>query len=331
MNSKFVLDDFIPINNIHKPIFLAIGIFDGVHLGHVSVIESAISSAKLHNGLSVVMTFSPHPSVYLNSKSRTQLIMNLNQKTDLLFKLGLDYLVAKKFDENFSKIKASDFLRYLLNEIPRLKAVYVGENFRFGYLRKGSIDTLLKLGPKLGIDIWGIPRINQNGMPISSTRIRNALKVGDMNNTNKLLGYPYHSSSIITTGSGLGKKIGFPTINTKWVPECRPCYGVYIVRFYISKSNRFPSKDTEKDINWLNGIANYGVRPTITKGDHKSKLDPVLEIHSLDRLVESKSGEYVFVEWLKFIREEHNFKDMSLLKKQISKDCIEAKMFFNHE
>ena len=113
MNSKFVLDDFIPINNIHKPIFLAIGIFDGVHLGHVSVIESAISSAKLNNGLSVVMTFSPHPSVYLNSKSRTQLIMNLNQKSDLLFKLGLDYLVAKKFDENFSKIKASDFLRYL--------------------------------------------------------------------------------------------------------------------------------------------------------------------------------------------------------------------------
>ncbi len=309
---KFPLhvESFEELTDLTSELHLAIGMFDGVHLGHKAVIESAVSSAqRSKNAVSGVLTFDPHPSRLFRPEAPTLLIMPTALKLTLLDELGVDVVVCKPFDREFASISAEDFLADLQKALPTLKSIYVGENFRFGKMRAGSVTTLIESGNQLGISVFSAERIKHNGVPISSTRIRKELESGKIEKVNDLLGYSYRSIETIVGGKKLGRKIGFPTLNIPWSPECRPMYGVYYVRFR-----------SLKEILWVSGVANYGIRPTL----EQSAPEPLLEIHALTGTTLNQ-GDSIEVEWLHFIRPEQKFKSVELLKEQIAKDCERAR------
>ena len=150
--------------------------------------------------------------------------MDKDEKAKCLIQTGMDGVVLRTFDQEFANVEGLHFPSFLIARIPTLEGLCVGENFRFGQGRVGDIQTLIKSGSALGIDVWSIDRIKQNGLPISSTRIREALRLGRVNLVNSLLGYRYVSEGTVIKGAHLGTKMGFPTMNLKWSPECKPRY-----------------------------------------------------------------------------------------------------------
>lgn len=297
------VDDFAALADLRADLHLAIGVFDGVHLGHKAVIESAIVSAK-RGGVSAVLTFDPHPSRLFRPEAATRLIMPIDTKVAKLWEFGVDCVICKRFDHAFAAIPAEDFLSYLKVKLPTLKAIYVGENFRFGQKRIGNVDTLVETGLRLGLGVFSAERIKHNGQPISSTRIRSEIEAGRIAEANDLLGENYRSRGLVTSGAQLGRQLGFPTLNLPWDPECRPCFGVYRVRFRESGA---PA--------WQPGVANYGVKPTVAD----SGQAPVLEVHGLTATTLGP-GAAIDVEWLHFIRPEQKFASLEDLKAQIAKD-----------
>jgi len=304
---KFPLyaEHFEEIAGLKSELHLAIGMFDGVHLGHRAVIKSAVSSARKSKGASGVLTFNPHPSRLFRPEEPTPLIMPIQLKRMRLFTLGVDIVICKQFDRAFAAISADNFLAKLQTLLPSLKSVYVGKNFRFGKGRAGSVSTLIESGNPLGIEVFSAERVEHDEAPISSTRIRKNLGAGEIKTVNELLGYNYCTQGSVTSGKQLGRTIGFPTLNLTWSPECRPRFGVYHVRFR--------SLETEL---WAYGVANYGIRPTVNQTDQ----EPLLEVHALEE-TERVAGDLIEVEWLHFIRPEQKFESVDLLKVQIANDC----------
>jgi riboflavin kinase/FMN adenylyltransferase len=287
-------------------------VFDGLHLGHKAVIESAVFSARrsgastdsAQSGICGVLTFDPHPSRLFRPEDPTRLIMPIKTKTAMLHELGVDCVICKHFDRAFASIPADQFLRQLKNALPALKAIYVGENFRFGQKRAGDVATLIESGRSLKLGVFSADRIKHNGEPISSTRIRLELEAGKIVDANDLLGYNYTATGKIVGGAKLGRQIGFPTLNLPWQPECTPRFGVYFVGFRKSGSQQ-----------WQAGVANYGVKPTVAAADQA----PALEVHGLES-TELTAGDAIEVEWLQFIRAEQKFASIDELKAQIAKD-----------
>ncbi|HKK17572.1 MAG TPA: riboflavin biosynthesis protein RibF [Opitutales bacterium] len=309
MNIPPSATNFEALAGLKAELHLAIGVFDGVHLGHKAVVESAVLSARRSKGVSGVLTFDPHPSRLFRPDNPTRLIMPINEKIAMLRSIGVDCVICKEFDRDFAAILAENFLAYLKEQLPVLKSIYVGENFRFGQKRAGDVATLIEAGRELGLGVFSAQRIKHNGEPISSTRIREELEVGRISEANDLLGYNYRSSGTIVGGARLGRKIGFPTLNLPWQPECLPRFGVYFVYFR-------PADGGE----WAPAVANYGVKPTVDEAPG----EPALEVHALEP-VELKAGDAIEVEWLKFIRPEQKFGSVDELKDQIAKDCATAR------
>lgn len=298
------VERFEQLAELEGELHLAIGVFDGVHLGHKAVIESAVFSAQRSGGISGVLTFDPHPSRLFRPEEPTLQMMTIEAKTEMLHRVGVDVVVRKNFDRDFASIPAVEFLAQLKDALPSLKSIYVGENFRFGKKRAGSVDTLIEFGKMLGLGVFSVDRIKHNGDPISSTRIRQELVQGEVEAANDLLGYNYFSIATVVGGAKLGRQLGFPTLNLPWDPECRPKFGVYQVRF------RSPGKS-----DWQYGVANYGVKPTV----EAVAQTPALEVHALDAC-ELGEGDVIEAEWLRFIRSEQKFDSVEALKAQIAKD-----------
>lgn len=308
MNFPVSVEDFGQLSELRGELHLAIGVFDGVHLGHKAVIESAVFSARRSGGVSGVLTFDPHPSRLFRPDDPTQLIMPIETKSEMLHGIGVDCVIRKHFDAAFASIPAEDFLAHLKEQLPALKSIYVGENFRFGKKRAGDVSTLIDSGKALGLGVFSADRIKHNGEPISSTRIRAELQLGRIAEVNDLLGYNYTSISQAVKGAQLGRTIGFPTLNLPWQPECLPRFGVYYVRFRELGSD-----------DWQSGVANFGVKPTVAENQ-----GPSLEVHALEG-TDLDSGASVEVEWLRFIRSEEKFDSIDELKAQIAKDCDTAR------
>jgi len=303
------VDQFEALAGLEVELHLAIGVFDGVHLGHKAVIESAVFSARRRQAVAAVLTFDPHPSQLFRPEAPTRLIMPIADKVALLRSMGVDCVICKRFDRAFAGIPAGDFLSVLKKKLPTLKSIYVGENFRFGQQRAGDVATLVAAGGELGLGVFSADRIKHNGDPISSTRIRAELEAGRIAEANDLLGYNYTCTVAIVEGARLGRTIGFPTMNLPWQPECQPRFGVYSVRFRPEGASL-----------WAPGVANYGVKPTVDE----SAAPPVLEVHALQR-VHHEPGEVIEVEWLEFIRPERKFPSVDALRRQIEKDCQDVR------
>ncbi|MGJ8651345.1 MAG: bifunctional riboflavin kinase/FAD synthetase [Opitutaceae bacterium] len=309
MNFPTSVDSFEELAALRGELHLAIGVFDGVHLGHKAVIESAVFSARRSGGISGVLTFDPHPSRLFRPDAPTLLMMGIDTKIEMLHAVGVDVVIRKHFDAAFASIPAEDFLAELKAALPALKAIYIGQNFRFGKKRAGDVSTLIQSGKVLGLNVFSVERIQHNGEPISSTRIRKELEDGAIEAANDLLGYNYTTAGEIVGGAKLGRQIGFPTLNLPWSPECLPRFGVYYVRY------REAGKST-----WQSGVANYGVKPTVSEGDQS----PNLEVHALEDC-DLSAGDSLEVEWLRFIRPEQKFDSVDALKEQITKDCETAR------
>ena len=318
MNLPIQINSFYKLNKIDKPIYLAIGVFDGLHLGHMAVISSVVFLAKSNQGISAVLTFQEHPSKLFQGESSTKLIMDSKSKVDKFFDNGIDIVITKKFDRKFSSIKAENFLHYLVEKIPTLRVIYVGKNFRFGRGRLGDVKLLEMKAKELGIRVISKNRIKKNGIIISSTKIRELLRLGEIKKVNSMLGYFYKSYGVVVKGKKLGRRIGFPTLNLLWNPECKPCFGVYLVRLILKNK-----------IILINGIANYGLRPTFHT---LNTSNPILEIHLLiNNECFLKEGDYIEIEWIHFIRKEKKFRNIDYLKRQIKKDVKFARDYFSND
>lgn len=294
-----------------RPLHLAIGIFDGVHLGHGAVIDAAVQSARRSGGIAAVLTFSPHPSFLLRPDNPTPLIMELETKIGLLRALGVETVLVEPFTAEYAKIEAEEFLPHLLRHSPPLAAVYVGENWRFGRGRRGDVAMLIAEGRKLGIGVISAPRVSFDGEPISSTRIRGLLVAGEIERANALLGRTYVARGLVVPGKRLGRTIEFPTLNLAWSPSLRPRFGVYRVRVTGAGAEGA-----------FQGVANYGLRPTV-----ETVSEPRLETHLLGACP-FKEGSAITVEWLKFLRPEMKFSGLDALRAQIGLDVAAARAEF---
>ncbi len=292
------------------PLHLAIGMFDGVHLGHQSVIEASVHSARRSGGQAGVLTFWPHPSALFRPENPTRLMMPVAMKRAVLARLGVNVVIEQNFSAEFAAIEAGEFVALLRRHLPQLAAIYVGENWRFGRGRKGDVSMLVEDARQAGMTVFSAPRLNYNGAPISSSRVREHLAAGDMTEVNAMLGYSYFTAGVVERGRQLGRTIGFPTLNIAWEPEARPAYGVYAVE--VPMGLKKP----------LRGVANYGLRPTV-----EQTMRPLLEVH----LLEPSSltyGDKLTVQWLQFLRPENKFGSMEELRQQIEKDRGNARRFF---
>lgn len=294
-----------------RPLHLALGMFDGVHLGHRAVIDAAVQSARRCEGLAGVLTFWPHPSRLFNPADPVRLIQSPAEKHRHLLAAGVDLVISQPFNPDFARIEAGEFIPHLRRYLPGLSALYVGENWRFGRGRVGDAALLVSEARKHGLAVVSAPRINLNGEPISSTRIRGCLREGRISEANALLGYSYSAKGKVTPGKRLGRTLGFPTLNLAWEPDLLPRFGVYAVTVSDRSSHR-----------QANAVANYGLRPTVERATM-----PRLEVHVLGECPWSE-GDDIVVSWHHFLREERKFESAQALQTQIAQDRETAAEFF---
>jgi riboflavin kinase/FMN adenylyltransferase len=292
-----------------RPLQLAIGMFDGVHIGHRAVIETAIQSARRNGGIAAVLTFRPHPSRVLHARQPTRLIHDAATQAGLLAELGVDAVIVEPFTPEFARIKAEDFLPWLRERLPCLEVVCVGSNWRFGAGRSGDVPGLVESARKTAISVFSVPPVEFDGMPVNSTRIRNLLESGDVGQAGALLGYTYFARGPVIAGKKLGRTLGFPTLNLTWAPELTPRFGVYFVRV------------SGKGV-CLPGVANYGVHPTVG-----AAAVPQVEAHVLGSCP-LDADDVVTVEWLESLRPEMKFSGIEALKSQIGNDVEKARSYF---
>jgi riboflavin kinase/FMN adenylyltransferase len=294
------------LSRLPGPLFLAIGVFDGVHRGHQAVISTSASHAESENGTAVVVTFDPHPMKVLRPERAPHLLTATQHKIALIRDLGVRHLLIIKFDKKFAATEPEDFVRQLVEKSKPLREICVGHEWSFGKNRRGNLDLLKKFGGESGFDVVGIPPVTVNGKVVSSTAIRKAVQDGDFGKAAEMLGRDYTILGTVVGGDNLGKKIGFPTANLSAHSEQFPPDGVYFAEAMLGRKT-YP------------GVVNLGVRPTVAE-----KADRILEIHlfDFDRDIYGKDLEVRFV---RFLRPELKFENIEALVRQISVDVQQAR------
>ena len=306
VKSTFVYKDF-NIKPKHKNSIILIGNFDGVHIGHRKLFDLAKKYKKKFRLNIGVLTFEPMPKMFFNKELKNFRISNLDQKYQLLKNLKVDFIINKKFNKKFSKIKSLDFVKNIIYKKLNAKFVFVSNNFRYGNKREGNVFQLIRLENKYGYKIIKSEPKKINKKIVSSSLIRNLLEKGNLDKANKYLKRNWSIIGKVEKGRQLGKKLGFPTCNLNINEYVLAKPGVYAVK--VKKKN---------DNLWIRGIANLGYRPTF----NQNKL--LLEVH-LFNFSGNLYDKYLTVEFLKFIRKEKKFKNAKQLKKQIKSDLLIAK------
>ena len=285
-----------------KESILTIGTFDGVHIGHNKILKRLIQDSKKNNLSSLVMTFFPHPRMILNKSHDIKMIDTISEKINLLEKTGLDNLIIHPFDNNFSKIRAKEFVEEILVKKLKIKEIIIGYDHKFGKDREASVKDFKKFGQDYIFNVKEIPAEEIDSIAISSTKIRDAILNGEIEKCNKFLGRNFILTGKVVYGEGLGKKIDFPTANIeiKETYKIIPKNGVYLVKTKINSNTYF-------------GMMNIGIRPTVG-GRNKS-----LEIHFFN-FKDNIYGKNVSIEIIKKIRDEEKFSSIDQLKIQLKKD-----------
>ena len=295
------------IKDIHKKSIILIGNFDGLHLGHQKLFRLAKKYKKKFSLKIGVMTFNPMPKMYFNKEIKNFRISNQKQKINLLNKFNVDFVIMKKFDKKFSKIKSIDFIKNILSKKLNARFIFVSNNFRFGNKREGDVKQLIKYEDQFNYKIIKPKPLLTKKKIVSSTLIRNYLQNGKLNKVNKLLNREWSIEGKVQRGRQVGKKIGFPTANIDIKDYILGCPGVYVIKAKLIKSSKY-----------LKGIANLGYRPTF------SGKKILLEVH-LFNFSGNLYNKYLTVKFLRFIRKEKKFKNIDQLKKQINADLLIAK------
>ena len=289
---------------------LAIGFFDGVHLGHQQIVRQTLSDARQHEAAGVVITFDRHPNTVVAPERVPPLIYSLPQKLRALEALGPDTLLLFHFDKAFSEQTGEAFIRDLVRDLPRLQSLCVGANFVFGHKRGGNVALLKTLGDELRFTVHGMAAVALDGKAVSSTRIREAIGQGDLDAASQMLGRAYSVAGTVVAGDRLGHKLGFPTANLDLAGLLLPPNGVYAAHAATGKET------------WR-AVLNIGVRPTVPSAVPQRRF----EVHLLGFQGELY-GQELEVTFLEKLREERKFGSLDELKAQIARDVTEAQRRF---
>lgn len=305
-----VLADIEDLRELPGPLHLAIGVFDGVHLGHRAVIEEALNSARDGGGSAVVVTFDPHPVEVLIPERAPRLLTATEHKLIILAReTGIAHTLVVRFDSAFAAQTGETFVHRLLAAAPPegIARICVGRAWQFGKGRSGDFALLERLGSQHGFAVSGIETVEVDGERVSSTRVREAVAAGDFATASRLLGRTHTVFGSVEKGRQLGRTIGFPTANLAVACEQLPPGGVYAVRV------------TGAGDGW-NGVANLGTRPTVEGDGGQRKLE--VHLFGFDAEI---YGESLEVEFVAFVRPERKFEGVEELQAQIARDAEEAR------
>ncbi|NSW90727.1 MAG: bifunctional riboflavin kinase/FAD synthetase [Firmicutes bacterium] len=293
-----------------KPLGVGLGNFDGLHIGHITLINVLINECKLHDLHSMVYTFTKHPDNILKKKLVTPLLITVEKKAEILNNLPLDYLFYEDFDEPFSKLEPEEFVKDVLVGNLNIKLAVAGFDYTFGYKGRGNADLLKELGEKYNFRVIIIPPIKVNDEIVSSTLIREYLARGDMEKAFYFLGRHYSITGLVESGKRIGSELGFPTANIS--PEeylLLPACGVYITKTLL-------------DGKLYKSITNIGTNPTIKTGSTKVNVETYILDFNED--IYQKRIEVFFI---KKIRNEKKFNNREELVRQIKSDVLKAKYY----
>jgi riboflavin kinase/FMN adenylyltransferase len=302
-----ILRSIPELARLRGPLFLAIGVFDGVHLGHQAVISTSTRHAHSADGTPVVVTFDPHPAKVLRPNDAPHLLTATQHKIALIRALGVGHLLVIKFDKNFAGTPPEQFVDQLVQNSKPLREICVGHEWSFGKDRAGNLDLLKKIGVRFDFNVVGIPPVKVSDMVVSSTAVRQAVEAGDFAKAAEMLGREYTILGTVTGGEKLGKKIGFPTANLSAHSEQFPPNGVYFAEAWL-------------DGVLLHGVVNLGVRPTVSRG----KPERILEIHLLD-FDQEIYGKETEIRFVRYLRPEKKFENLDALVRQIEVDVRQAR------
>ena len=292
----------IPKLGFHDPCVLTIGNYDGIHLGHQKIINELLIESKKNQIDSAIMIFEPHPREFFTPKDAPYRVTSLREKIEFFQSKKIDRVYVIKFNDRFANISGEDFISKLKKQIS-VQVILVGEDFRFGKNREFGLENLLKSD----IEIFIVKEVKNNNRRVSSSKLREALSLGNLNLAKNLLGRHYSISGKVVYGEQRGRIMGFPTANIHMFHNRPPIKGVFAVK-----------------LNQKFGVANLGTRPTI-KGISKLQL----EVHVLN-FSKDLYGQRVHITFLKKIRDEIKFESIEALKAQIKKDIINAENFLKN-
>ncbi len=301
-----ILRSIPELSRLPGPLFLAIGVFDGMHLGHQAVISTSAEHARSVNGTPVVVTFDPHPEKVLRPQAAPHLLTATQHKIGLIRDLGVGHLLIIAFDKQFAATEPEDFVKQLVKHSKPLREICVGHEWSFGKNRRGNLGLLKKLGAQFDFEVVGIPPVTMNGELVSSTAIRHAVQTCDLRKAAVMLGREYTILGTVVRGDDLGKKIGFPTANLSAHNEQFPPNGVYFAQAMLD-GVIYP------------GVLNLGYRPTVS-----SEKDRVLEIHLFD-FDRDIYGSDLEVHFVRYLRPEKKFESVDMLARQIALDVKQAR------
>jgi riboflavin kinase/FMN adenylyltransferase len=309
-----VYRDFEEVGNIPNAV-LTIGTFDGVHLGHQKIIERLKSEAKKTNGETVLFTFFPHPRMVINPTNHgLKLIQTEAEKIENLERLGLDPLIIFPFTKAFSNLSADEFVKEYLIEKLHVKTIVVGYDHQFGKNREGTLKHLQKLSENLSFEVIEIPAHEVDEINVSSTKIRKAIEIGDVQTANNYLNEPFEISGKVVLGNQIGRTIGFPTANIEVDDALKiiPAIGVYAVEIVLADQRK------------LEGMMNIGIRPTVTDSEEIK-----IEVFIFD-FSEPIYDQRIKVYLLQRIRGEHRFQSLEVLRAQLQEDEKTVRSIFSH-
>lgn len=289
---------------------LAIGVFDGVHLGHQQIIRQTIADARQCGGVALIVTFDQHPNAIVAPDRVPPLIYAKSQKVRAITALGADALLEIPFDRSFSQLSGEAFIKGLAHDLGGIQSVCVGADFVFGHKRSGDVPLLHRLGAELNFQVHGLSAVALDNQVVSSTRIREAIRRGDFAGASQMLGRAYSIAASVIHGDQLGQKLGFPTANLNTIGMQLPPNGVYAAQARLGTQQH-------------HAVLNIGIRPTLSN----ETPSPRLEVHLLD-FAQTIYGEELEVTFLAKLRDERKFSSVDALRLQIEKDVAAARAVF---
>ena len=296
------------LGNGSRKVCLAIGVFDGVHLGHQQIIRQTVADARQHDALAVVVTFDRHPNAIVAPDRVPPQIFSRSQKLRAIEALGVDALLEIHFDEAFSRKPGETFIRELVRDLTNVHGICVGANFVFGHKRSGDVNLLKQLGAELHFQVHGHAAVALDGELVSSTRIREAIRTGDLDAASQMLGRPYAICGAVLEGDKIGRKLGFPTANLDVAGLVLPPNGVY-------------AASTRVEMRHFLVALNIGLRPTVASARPELRV----EAHLLD-FDGSLYGTELEVEITAKLREEKRFDSPDELRRQIERDVAAVRL-----
>jgi len=290
------------------------GTFDGVHIGHRTILNRLIEVAKKMKGESVLLTFYPHPRMVLQEDAELRLLNTIDEKTQLLEKAGIDHLIIHPFTKEFSRTTSLEFVRDLLVNKIGTKKLVIGYDHHFGRNREGSFEHLKEYGPVYGFEVEEIPAQDIDDVNVSSTKIRKALVAGDVKTANNYLGHNFQLNGVVVHGNKVGRELGYPTANIDLQNKYKliPAEGIYAVKVRLKDES-------------YNGMLNIGRRPTINSGNGEVSI----EVNIFDFKKEIY-GEKIQLELIERIRDEKKFDSKDELIAEMQKDQVKCERILLH-